>query len=348
MKKCRVIISLLLAIVMMAGCANTSGLLEDFNDNYQEDYSEYMEEHPSDIPKSVLDTLDFMLENYTGGVAVPDIEDIETEELDDEDDKDDLIDQAPDEASDEDEIKDAIIAALTNTEASVTVRIPANIYSDEFIYNLIYEEITPKYIIEALGLNWYSYRYTKDVLTGDYVVSINFLYFKLPDYDHNFTLEQIKQMKNDLVTKAEYVVNQLNLKNLSNYDRAVAINKYLCDTITYTENKIPGTSSYMPIQHTPYGALMNGDCVCEGYAKAAQLLFTMCGQECYYVTGDAGGSHGWNIVEVDGKYYQLDVTWNDVDFSPNQYFLVTDDYMSLSRTWDKSKYPKVADRPYGA
>ena len=87
--------------------------------------------------------------------------------------------------------------------------------------------------------------------------------------------------------------------------------------------------------------------VCEGFAKATQLLFTLCGVESYYVIGDTPtGGHGWNIVKVNGNYYQLDVTWNDADGSPNQYFLVTDDYMSLSRTWDRSKYPKTSNKPY--
>ena len=52
--------------------------------------------------------------------------------------------------------------------------------------------------------------------------------------------------------------------------------------------------------------------------------------------------HGWNIVEINGNYYQLDATWDDpgtnYDFSTtpktthHEYFCVDDEFMSASRT----------------
>lgn len=52
--------------------------------------------------------------------------------------------------------------------------------------------------------------------------------------------------------------------------------------------------------------------VCEGYAKAFQLLMNACGIENIYVTGTSRNQgHAWNIVKLDGKYYNVDVTWND-------------------------------------
>ncbi len=342
-KSIKIIFSLLLCLVMLTGCTSTGNLLDDSGNEFSDGLSVYELENEGKIPKSVLDTLDFMLENYTGGLTQPKPEDIENNEVDDEDEKKELDGDAKENAQTRDELKKLLLKTLTNTERSVTLRIKKDLYSMDLLVELIFEEICPEYIIEALGVNSFSSSYYFDVLTNEYVVEIEFLYFELDNYNHKFTLDEIKQMKEELKKEAERVVKTLNLNALSEYERVKAVNKYLCDLITYSA----GDGPYMPIQHTPYGALINGDCVCEGYAKSAKLLFDMCGIEAYYVTGDtSGGPHGWNLVKVEGKYYQLDITWNDADSYPNQYFLVTDDYMSLSRIWDKAKYPASADRAY--
>ncbi len=60
-----------------------------------------------------------------------------------------------------------------------------------------------------------------------------------------------------------------------------------------------------------YEGLRQGKMVCQGYAI---LLYKLLWQEqipCRIVTGYAGGvGHGWNIVQLDGKWYSLDVTWD--------------------------------------
>ena len=59
-----------------------------------------------------------------------------------------------------------------------------------------------------------------------------------------------------------------------------------------------------------------------------------------------GGGHAWNLVELEGQWYQMDVTWNDSSAKRTDYLLVTDDYMKKSRTWDESDYPKCAPKAY--
>lgn len=58
--------------------------------------------------------------------------------------------------------------------------------------------------------------------------------------------------------------------------------------------------------------------VCEGYSKAFKVLCDRLGIGCVLVEGDAKSSagakaqpHMWNYVQVDGKWYAVDVTWND-------------------------------------
>ncbi|MBP5198561.1 MAG: hypothetical protein J6033_05855 [Lachnospiraceae bacterium] len=62
-----------------------------------------------------------------------------------------------------------------------------------------------------------------------------------------------------------------------------------------------------------YSALVNGSGVCAGYARAFQYLMMEMDVPCYYCTGYSGENHAWNIICVDGIFYNVDVTWDDTD-----------------------------------
>ena len=66
-----------------------------------------------------------------------------------------------------------------------------------------------------------------------------------------------------------------------------------------------------------YGALINRECVCEGYSKAFKYLLDQAGIDNVIVLGTATNSkgeiesHAWNYVLIDGAWYAVDVTWDD-------------------------------------
>ncbi len=71
------------------------------------------------------------------------------------------------------------------------------------------------------------------------------------------------------------------------------------------------------VYSSAYGAIVNGEAACEGYSKAAKLLFDKAGIESTVISGisdnteDPEGPHMWNAVKINGDYYYLDCTWDD-------------------------------------
>ena len=111
--------------------------------------------------------------------------------------------------------------------------------------------------------------------------------------------------------------NQLNLKNLSDYAKIKAIYDYICANITYDYDS-EGT-----LKHTAYAALIRGTAVCQGYASLLYRLLLEEGIDNRLIPGTSRGeNHGWNIVELDDLYYNVDATW-DAGNTTYSYFLCT-------------------------
>ena len=68
--------------------------------------------------------------------------------------------------------------------------------------------------------------------------------------------------------------------------------------------------------HSIYGAFVDRRCVCEGYAKAFKYLCDRARLQCLVVGGRASppgrepGAHAWNMVNLDGRIYHVDVTFD--------------------------------------
>ena len=122
----------------------------------------------------------------------------------------------------------------------------------------------------------------------------------------------------------------------TDYENELAIHDYLVENIEYVDN---GDNSF-----NAYSALINGQAVCSGYTECFKTLLDMLGINNYTISGIAGGqSHIWNVVELDGEWYQVDVTWDDPvnsssDYIQHYYFNITAEDMAIDHTWDTDKY----------
>lgn len=103
--------------------------------------------------------------------------------------------------------------------------------------------------------------------------------------------------------------------------------------------------------HDAFGAIMTGTAVCESYTRAMQVLLNKKGIENYTVSGTSKGEgHTWNVVKLDdGKWYQVDVTWDDDGDTPMDisyaYFNITTEQMQKDHKMDDPRYPNYVIFP---
>lgn len=98
-------------------------------------------------------------------------------------------------------------------------------------------------------------------------------------------------------------------KNMSDLQKAIALHDYLAVNCEYDKENLEANTLPQEV-FTTYGVFVNRSAVCQGYALAYKYLLNQAGIECHMVTSDVM-NHAWNLIKLDGQYYQVDVTWDD-------------------------------------
>lgn len=116
----------------------------------------------------------------------------------------------------------------------------------------------------------------------------------------DIALQQVNSISDQIVKKL----------NGSDYEKVLKAHDWLVDNVDYdskADNNV----------YNIYGAFVNKKAVCEGYAEAFKYLMDKSGIKCILVTGTAQNSEGnienheWDEVQINGKWYAVDVTWDD-------------------------------------
>lgn len=147
--------------------------------------------------------------------------------------------------------------------------------------------------------------------------SQNSVYYVNITYRVVYYTDAEQEQELDLAVLA--LLQQLDLNGKNGYEKAARIYDYICTHITYDYEHLNDTA-YMD-KYTAYGALIDKQAVCQGYAVLFYRLALETGLDARVVTGTGnGGNHAWNIVKVGTQYYNLDSTW-DAGRSEYSYFL---------------------------
>ena len=116
---------------------------------------------------------------------------------------------------------------------------------------------------------------------------------------------------------------------MSDYEKAAAIHSFIAKEVEYDYDHL-NDDGYL-LKHSAYAAMIDRKAVCQGIALLCYRLCLETGLDARCISGDgAGNRHAWNIVGIDGLYYNVDCTW-DINYKEHQswrWFLLGEDNFS--------------------
>lgn len=117
----------------------------------------------------------------------------------------------------------------------------------------------------------------------------------------------------EIVQKIDKYLDEINLEK-SKTNIFLDIYQKLANNIIYENDELTGEPAERKEAHNIEGGVLEGKCVCEGYAKILQQVLKKVKINSKYITGNTDSKrdseHAWNQVEIDGKWYNCDLTWD--------------------------------------
>lgn len=100
-----------------------------------------------------------------------------------------------------------------------------------------------------------------------------------------------------------------------------------------------------------WGALLNRAANAKGYARAMKALCDAMGVGCIVVSANGNSSlqdYMWNVVQIDGNWYIVDVFCDDSTAGYTTYLLSDGAYETLGMRWNKNDSIPVCRSSYGS
>lgn len=171
---------------------------------------------------------------------------------------------------------------------------------------------------------------------------------------YNYSANSLSNYKRIFDNKVNEILRKTINPSMNDYEKELAVHNYLVLNVSYDYKSLSSKNPPQDI-YSAYGAIINNKAVCSGYASATKLLLNKCNIDSIIVTGtsmmpenNSYISHAWNIVKINNKFYQLDVTWDSpINKKPGElrfdYFNITDSEISIDHKWDKNMFPRCTN-----
>lgn len=194
------------------------------------------------------------------------------------------------------------------------------------------------------------FHYCKHFAYEDHGTSLIYLMLGYRDSIRMQAIDNHPELTNRLSAKqkqafdiAKEIIDRLIKPEMSDEEKILALHDEVINTSSYTRNKDEATD-----------ILLNHQGCCEAYANTMQLLMTLAGLPNRMVLGIAkGGTHAWNLVQINGTWYHIDTTWDDPIIRGGKkqlllhtYFLLNDQQMAYDHNWKQDDLPLCNGKEY--
>jgi len=185
---------------------------------------------------------------------------------------------------------------------------------------------------------WYAHSDMTTERNGAKIRVVFKVRYKLPSQRRDEEIAQAESAAREIAEEAAAAEGEL-ARFLYIHDRLLQGARY--------DERLERDGAAPPESYTPFGALVAGVCVCDGFSKAFLLVASMLDLECLMIAGQGdGGPHSWNLIRVDGAWYHVDLTFDLLEEPygwARAHFMVDDAIMSRNHEWDREAYPACDD-----
>ncbi|QHQ60477.1 hypothetical protein Ana3638_06580 [Anaerocolumna sedimenticola] len=191
------------------------------------------------------------------------------------------------------DVRNAMLDGLTEIELRFVGKVENMEWFTEDAIDMVYE------IDDKRTSSDYDYLRYKTNSIYAHIVGFGNVLTVTYEFEYNETAKETLQV--DETIKKLFEKWELNKK--TDYEKIKKIHDYIIQNASYDTD----TENY-----SAYDNLINKRSTCQGYMSIAYKMFTEAGIPCRIITGTGNkDSHGWNIVQLDGKWYNVDCTWDD-------------------------------------
>lgn len=186
---------------------------------------------------------------------------------------------------------------------------------------------------------------------GSDVISISY-----SNLDYDMSDSKVREMCSQVSEAADRIISSVP-EDADDWEKILFVHDEIIKNTWYQSGDL---ESYTD---TAYGCLINGRTQSGGYSQAFQYIMERMGFECGLVTNY---SHTWNFIRFDGKYYWVDLAYDDRNYedleygSSHNYFMFSDEELTeyhefnqvrnrnrfIPKCDDISKYYYVVDGSY--
>ena len=169
---------------------------------------------------------------------------------------------------------------------------------------------------------------------GDYKIGITI--------NRAYTQDEINEINN----KVDKILNENVNNNMPPKEKIRDIHDYIINHTEYDKLKYENKNDDTYKSNTAYGVLIEGYGTCNGYADAMEIFLDKMNIINYKISNE---EHIWNLVYLDGKWYHLDLTWDDpisdININRDTYFLISTKTLEKindgTHTFDKNIYSEA-------
>lgn len=182
-------------------------------------------------------------------------------------------------------------------------------------------------------------------LNDKYTISTNTSMFGTKIYlNFNYLVSSHQDLRNkidEINNSIDAIMSNVTDKN-DKFSTELVIHDCIAKNVKYYDyEKIED----IPINcHNIYGTLVEHAAVCDGFSKSMKLILERCNIQTIVVTGNLKDeSHAWNMLNIDDKWYNLDLTSNksvkngNNSYVIHSYFNITDELIKESHTFSNKE-----------